>query len=436
MQHARHFIPSLPVRSAHVAAAFTLVFTFVAGLGCDENAPTETRAPVTPTENIPGYEADLSVQGDPSAQAIALPVNQSIATTAPAPAFRINQTGTGPNGIFQITRAANTQPALQGLTNGRGRAGLFRTTNTANTGPALEAQTNGSGFAIQGLATGAGGGGSFQVSNASNSQPVLTATTNGTGHAGLFQITNTSSAGNVLQASTTGTGHAGVFLISNSIKDPDNPAPKRSALYAGSNGIVGGAALFEITNPNNGDANALEVRTNGFSGKALVVHGSSGSGALMVHGSSSFNGNIHVFGNVHIDGTLTKDAGSFRIDHPLDPEHKYLSHSFVESPDMMNVYNGNVALDANGRATVELPEYFEALNRDFRYQLTAIGAPGPNLYVAEGVQQNQFKIAGGRPYARVSWQVTGVRQDTYANEHRIKVEEEKPLVKEDVIARR
>ena len=23
--------------------------------------------------------------------------------------------------------------------------------------------------------------------------------------------------------------------------------------------------------------------------------------------------------------------------HPLDPEHKYLSHSFVESPDMMNI---------------------------------------------------------------------------------------------------
>ena len=73
-------------------------------------------------------------------------------------------------------------------------------------------------------------------------------------------------------------------------------------------------------------------------------------------------------------GTLTKGGGSFKIDHPLDPENKYLSHSFVESPDMMNVYNGNVdARTRTATATVELPAYFEALNRDFRYQLTVIG---------------------------------------------------------------
>jgi hypothetical protein len=143
-----------------------------------------------------------------------------------------------------------------------------------------------------------------------------------------------------------------------------------------------------------------------------------------------------VRGNLAVTGTLTKGAGSFKIDHPLDPEHKYLSHSFVESPDMMNVYNGNVMLDANGRATVELADYFEALNRDFRYQLTAIGAPGPNLYIAEGVQQNRFRIAGGRPYSTVSWQVTGVRQDDYANENRIKVEEEKTRSEGELMARR
>jgi hypothetical protein len=142
------------------------------------------------------------------------------------------------------------------------------------------------------------------------------------------------------------------------------------------------------------------------------------------------------WGDVWVNGTLNKRAGSFRIDHPLDPEHKYLSHSFVESPDMMNVYNGNATLDENGRATVDLPDYFEALNRDFRYQLTAVGAPGPNLYIAEGVKQNRFKIAGGRPYASVSWMVTGIRQDPYANEHRIKVEEQKPAVKEEAIARK
>ena len=82
-------------------------------------------------------------------------------------------------------------------------------------------------------------------------------------------------------------------------------------------------------------------------------------------------------GNMHVSGTLSKTAGSFKIDHPLDPENRWLSHSFVESPDMMNVYNGNAELDDAGKATVKLPAYFEALNRDFRYQLTAVGAARP-----------------------------------------------------------
>ena len=131
-------------------------------------------------------------------------------------------------------------------------------------------------------------------------------------------------------------------------------------------------------------------------------------------------------GDVHVSGNLSKSSGTFKIDHPLDPENKYLSHSFVESPDMMNVYNGNVALDENGAAWVDLPAYFQALNRDFRYQLTAIGGPGPNLYIAQEVQNNRFQIAGGGPGLRVSWQVTGIRQDAYANAHPVIVEQEKP----------
>jgi hypothetical protein len=54
-------------------------------------------------------------------------------------------------------------------------------------------------------------------------------------------------------------------------------------------------------------------------------------------------------------GTLSKGGGSFKIDDPLDPAHKYLSHSFVESPDMMNVYNGNITTDRLGLATSSCP---------------------------------------------------------------------------------
>jgi hypothetical protein len=151
-----------------------------------------------------------------------------------------------------------------------------------------------------------------------------------------------------------------------------------------------------------------------------------GTGAYGVWGQSKTGIAGQFDGNVQIIGNLSKSGGSFKIDHPLDPGNKYLYHSFVESPDMMNIYNGNAVLDADGQAVVQLPDWFEALNGDFRYQLTAIGGPGPNLYIAEKVHNNSFKIAGGAPGLEVSWQVTGIRQDAWANAHRIPVEVEKP----------
>lgn len=137
------------------------------------------------------------------------------------------------------------------------------------------------------------------------------------------------------------------------------------------------------------------------------------------------SGNSYFRNNVSITGSISKGSGTFKIDHPVDPENKFLYHSFVESPDMMNVYNGNITLDENGRATVVLPAYFEALNRDFRYQLTSIGSPGPNLYIEEEVKNLTFVIAGGAPGSKVSWQITGIRQDPYANANRVQVEVEK-----------
>ena len=140
--------------------------------------------------------------------------------------------------------------------------------------------------------------------------------------------------------------------------------------------------------------------------------------------AGNFLGNIQVFGNVNVTGTLSKGGGSFKIDHPLDPGNKYLSHSFVESPDMMNIYNGNITTDGNGLAVVELPDYFDSLNRDFRYQLTVVGQFAQAI-VAEEVKDNRFKIQTSVPGVKVSWQVTGIRQDAWANQNRIRVEEAK-----------
>ena len=130
-------------------------------------------------------------------------------------------------------------------------------------------------------------------------------------------------------------------------------------------------------------------------------------------------------GAVNITGPLSKPSGSFKIDHPLDPEHKILYHSFVESPDMMNIYNGNVTTDGIGEAIVTLPDYFTALNRDFRYQLTVIGQFAQAIVMRE-IENNMFAIKTDKPYVKVSWQVTGIRHDAYANAHRIQVEVNKP----------
>ena len=130
-------------------------------------------------------------------------------------------------------------------------------------------------------------------------------------------------------------------------------------------------------------------------------------------------------GNTEVVGFLAKSAGTFKIDHPLDPENKYLYHSFVESPDMMNVYNGNALTDENGRTVVELPGYFEALNKDFRYQLTAVGARA-TLWVEKEIDNNRFVVASDVPGVKVSWQVTGVRKDPFAEAYRVKAEVEKP----------
>ena len=137
-----------------------------------------------------------------------------------------------------------------------------------------------------------------------------------------------------------------------------------------------------------------------------------------------FNGWTTCNGTLEVAGTLLKPGGAFRIDHPLDPENKFLQHSFVESPDMKNIYDGNVVTDANGDAVVSMPDWFDALNRDFRYQLTVIGQFAQAI-VSEEIRDGRFAIKTDKPNVKVSWQVTGIRQDAYANAHRIQVEVDK-----------
>ncbi len=123
---------------------------------------------------------------------------------------------------------------------------------------------------------------------------------------------------------------------------------------------------------------------------------------------------------------VASGSKSFEIDHPLDPANRYLRHYCTEGHEPLNTYSGNAILDDGGEAWVELPDYFEAINRDFRYQLTAVGAPAPLLHVALKIEDNRFLIAGGQPGLEVSWRVEATRNDAYVRTYGAPVEIEKP----------
>jgi hypothetical protein len=219
---------------------------------------------------------------------------------------------------------------------------------------------------------------------------------------------------------SAGTGGAGIYGIASSNGEGVHGETAGSGAAVNGTSEGSGTGVYGTSASGYAGYFAGPVLTTGrISANAGITATSSGAPA------GSFLGNVSISGNLTVSGSVTKSGGTFKIDHPLDPANKFLSHSFVESPDMMNIYNGNAALDDKGEVVVPLPEWFGSLNKDFRYQLTALGAPGPGLYIAEEIAENQFKIAGGKPGGKVSWQVTGVRQDAFANAHRTPVEEEK-----------
>jgi hypothetical protein len=201
------------------------------------------------------------------------------------------------------------------------------------------------------------------------------------------------------------------------------------------NGLVGiGTSSPGYTLDINGTEHVgsyMSIGTSAYSSIGLEVRGGAIAGievansgeyyGLFVDYGSLYYG-AYIYGNVEVTGTLSKGSGTFKIDHPLDPENKWLYHSFVESPDMMNVYNGNIVTDGNGDATVLLPSYFQALNKDFRYQLTVMGQFAQAMVSSE-ISSNSlginFGIKTDKPSVKVSWQVTGVRQDAFANAHRV-----------------
>jgi hypothetical protein len=293
-----------------------------------------------------------------------------------------------------ISMAVDGDTAVAGIDTSSG--GGYGVSGTSTYGSGVFASSSGFNAAVYSEATGDGASGVYAYATGENGYGVY-GEANGSGGTGVYGSSDGDSGG------------SGVYGTS-----PDGSGVTGTSTYGdGVYGVTYGNTTFGVS----GTAYAGSTGVYGFG---------DGDNATGVYGEATGSGAIALFaaGDAKVTGTLSKGGGSFRIDHPLDPANKYLYHSFVESPDMMNVYNGNITLNGDGKATVELPEWFEALNRDFRYQLTSIGSFAP-VYISREIAAGEFEIAGGGPSQKVSWQVTGIRQDAWANANRIPLEPEK-----------
>jgi len=305
-----------------------------------------------------------------------------------------------------------------------------RIEESSDFGSMLSANNSGAGFGI----IGSGKIGLYGSTTLNDGSGVYGQGGTGNNSAGVFGLTVNAAAiwgrstgkGTAIFGENTSTGFAGRFSGSVDVAGRLTVNTGGGEAITGKTTSVSSVGVYGVAIASNSagvlgqnqDSAGIWGRSTG-SGPA--VYGEAKSSGL----AGRFTGNVVVEGNLNVTGGVFKSGGNFRIDHPLDPANKFLSHSFVESPDMMNIYNGNVTTDATGSATVTLPDYFAALNRDCRYQLTVLGQFAQAI-VSRKIAGNSFEIRTDKPGVEVSWQVTGIRQDAYAQANPIVVEESKP----------
>jgi len=300
-----------------------------------------------------------------------------------------------------------------GINNGTGPGVIGRSTSgaavhgTSGSGAGVQA-TSSSGVALQATSN---SGNAISASSTGDTDAIITTTSAASPWAAVHGRNNGDGFG-VFGSSNTGHGIVGVTSGDELLAEamPFGPSGVAGGNITGSGvSAMGNPAVyaFGIGTPPN--ANAIMALG--------TVNALGGTGELA----------IFVIGKVGILGDLQVTGGSkaFCIDHPLDPAHRYLRHAAVESSELKTVYDGIAELDANGAAVITLPEWFSELNGDLRYELTAIGAPAPNLHVTEDSDGKTLKVAGGVPKQRISWQITGVRRDRSALASPLVVEEEK-----------
>ena len=158
-------------------------------------------------------------------------------------------------------------------------------------------------------------------------------------------------------------------------------------------------------------------------GSNLLYIDNSDTATPLIYGNFTSN-LVRINGDFDVTGTLTAAVKNFKIDHPLYPEKKNLVFASIEAPEMINMFRGNITTDEKGYATVSLPDYFETANIEYSYHLTCIGVFAQAI-VSQEIERNKFVIQTDQPGVKVSWQVLAKRNDTWAQEHPLVVEQEK-----------
>lgn len=317
------------------------------------------------------------------------------------------------------------------------------TGNTGTTGIALLVTQNGSNTAAIGAQiVGTGNAINAANTNAANAFATIQGTTNSTtaNNSAIFgqttaaargivgEVTSTSTADNAVRGNNQRTsGGIGVEGVGFNGVAGQTSFNQGYGVFGNNTGIPGGTNANSIGVAGLGGIGVNGQTTNaqlagvygqnfntGTTFNNIAVWGQSNTG-VGVFGQNNSNNFFGVFaqGNLGASGTKT-----FMIDHPLDPENKFLKHFSIESNEVINMYRGTVTLDANGEAVVTMPNYFQSININFSYQLTAVGTPAPGIFVKEEIGNSQtFKIAGGSAGQKICWVVYAERNDRYLQQY-------------------
>lgn len=358
--------------------------------------------------------SDFNVTGSPVTTSGTLGLSWKVAPTNTNTANAIVKRDA--NGNFSA--GAITTNSLNSVLSSPGGT-LWSASNQANTGASygISASTNSAVFPSAGVY---GSGLGFGILGLTSSK----VTSPGSGVLG-WATANTGTAQGVqgFSQSPTGTGVYGVDIsASNTGATLKQNIPTGAGVW-GDSGQPSSLSTAEAAVMGTADDTYAGYFLNNSDSSTISAHNLGNGSTFLASGPSGIC-IIDGGGSLHCTGTINGSAKNFRIDHPLDPAGKYLNHSSVESSEMKNIYDGVVTTDAQGEATVKLPDWFEGLNGDFRYQLTVIGQFAQAI-VGHKIHNHQFTIRTNVPNVEVSWQITGVRQDAWAKAHPLAVEEQK-----------